>query len=176
MATGKLNPYRRTNVENRWKGDDPTANPLADKVAGVKGAEASPDGEDAEDLLGEELGELMKFPSKSKPSGISSIEDDELTTDELLAEEESGEETPPDVDPKLWAKAQEQADAEGLGTNEKYVKFLYTELQEEEAGVDLDGDGEAGESVAHKESVLETEAPPGKKSKSFFSLMGYGKK
>jgi len=176
MATGKLNPYRRTNVENRWKGDDPTANPLADKVAGVKGAEASPDGEDAEDLLGEELGELMKFPSKSKSSGISSIEEDELTTDEMLAEEPD-EEAPPDVDPKLWAKAQEQAEAaEGLGTNEKYVKFLYTELQEEEAGVDLDGDGEAGESVAHKESVLETEAPPGKKSKSFFSLMGYGKK
>lgn len=109
---------------------------------------------------------------------LLSEESDELTPEEMLGEEAS-EESPEDVDPKLWAKAQEQAESEGQGSNEKYVKFLYTELQEEEAGVDLDGDGEAGESTEHKESVLGADAlleEKPKKSKSFFSLMGYGKK
>lgn len=109
---------------------------------------------------------------------LLSEESDELTPEEMLGEEAS-EGSPGDVDPKLWAKAQEQAESEGQGSNEKYVKFLYTELQEEEAGVDLDGDGEAGESTEHKESVLGADAPleeKPKKSKSFFSLMGYGKK
>ncbi|MBK7034729.1 MAG: hypothetical protein IPH49_16080 [Ignavibacteria bacterium] len=134
------------NEKNRLKGDDPT--------------------EDSEDSLMEALA------GEEESS-------DELTPEEMLGEEASPEESPEDVDPKLWAKAQEQAESEGLGTNEKYIKFLYTELQEEETGVDLDGDGEAGESGAHKESVLGAEAPSEekpKKSKSFFSLMGYGKK
>lgn len=134
------------NEKNRLKGDDPTEDG-ADKLA--------------EALIGEEES------------------DDELTPEEMLGEE-AGAELPEGItDPELWAKAQEQAESEGQGGNEKYIKFLYTELQEEEAGVDLDGDGEAGESTEHKESVLGADAPveeKPKKSKSFFSLMGYGKK
>lgn len=135
------------NEKNRLKGDDPTEDG-ADKLA--------------EALIGEEESS------------------DELTPEEMLGEEADAEEMPEGItDPELWAKAQEQAESEGQGDNEKYIKFLYTELQEEETGVDLDGDGEAGESTEHKESVLGADALPEekpKKAKSFFSLMGYGKK
>lgn len=96
----------------------------------------------------------------------TSDDEEEKTAEELLEEEE-------EPDPVLWEKATKQAESEGQGDNEKYIKFLYTELEEEAAGVDLDGDGEAGEPEEHKETVLEE--PKEKKRKSFFNLMGYGK-
>ncbi len=179
MATAKLNPYRRTNLDKRFKGDDPTANPFVDKVAGVKGRDAVPDGKDPESLLGDELGELSLSKPVVKSGGIRAEpeeDDEELSTEEMLDDSDL-----PDgvTDKVVWLAAQKQAKKEGKADNEEYVLSLYeemmeTEALEEEVGMDLDGDEEKGESPAHVALVMKSksEGEPPKKRKSFFNLMG----